>query len=242
MTTNPVLEATYICHSGDDLLVVNAARVSFAKRSKWQQDVEHDYLPEDDSFEITRGPKYLSDRDAKLIRYLAEHQHWTPFAHPQATIHIKAPIFVARQCFKHKVGFVENEVSRRYVDDAPELYMPEVWRGRSKNAKQGSAGEIIMKEARWKEHPSYFVEQFYMEALRVYERALEAGVAPEQARMVLPQSMMTEWFWTGSLAAWARFYKQRTDPNAQAEIGELAQRCAEIIKPLYPVSWKVLTK
>lgn len=222
-----MIKAEYVSHMGDDLMVVNAARVSFAKQSEAVWDVP-------------TGKRELRDRDAKLIGYLAKHGHWTPFAHPQVCLRMSAPIFVARQAFKHKVGFVENEISRRYVDDEPELYLPEVWRGRAEDKKQGSAGEIVMEEMRWKEHPAYFVEQFYFEAQRVYERALECGVAPEQARMVLPQAMMTEWYWTGSLASWARFCRLRLAADAQAEITELARSAEAHIAPLFPVSWAAL--
>lgn len=209
-----MMQVEYIAHSGDDLLVVNAARVSFAKRSD-----------------------KLSDEDKKLIHYLAKHKHWTPFAHPQVTLHIKAPVFVRTQCFKHKVGFVENEVSRRYVDDAPEFFHPGVWRQRPEvGIKQGSGKPMD-------EQNSLFSKtmELYERSLKEYEAMIESGVAPEQARMVLPQGVMTEWFWTGSLAAWARFYAQRTDPHAQRETSDLAKQCGSIISPLYPESWKALT-
>lgn len=219
-----MIEAHYITHSGDDLLVVNAARVSFAKRSyAWTES-------------STDGQRQiLAEKDQRLIRYLAEHQHWTPFAHPQVTIHVKAPIFVRTQCFKHKVGFVENEVSRRYVDDEPEFFRPEVWRGRAEDKKQGSAG--VIDDLGLQFYANLTIEQ----ALRSYKFLLDRGVAPEQARMVLPQSMMTEWFWTGSLAAWARFCRQRMGKDAQAETGDVARACAAIVEPLFPVSWAALT-
>lgn len=219
-----MISATYVAHMGDDLMVVNAARVSFAKVSK-----------------------VFSAADTKLIAYLAAHQHWTPFAHPQITLHMKAPIFVARQAFKHKVGFVENEVSRRYVDDVPEFYLPDVWRGRPVNAKQGSAGvvEAVVWRDRvtgehWTSDPGAAVTALFDGAQAIYEDLILGGVAPEQARMVLPQAMFTEWFWTASLAAWARFANLRLDPHAQAETGELAASAAAIIEPLFPVSWEAL--
>lgn len=208
-----MIAADYIAHSGDDLLVVNAARVSFAKRSA-----------------------ALSDADRKLIGFLARNGHWTPFSHPQITLHVRAPIFVARQAFKHKVGFTENEVSRRYVDAPPEFYMPPVWRGRAETNKQGSAGAIGAQT-----YANLTARAAHVAALDAYETLLDRGVAPEQARMVLPVSTITEWFWTGSLAAWARFYALRAAKDAQAETGDLAQVCAEIIAPLFPVCWPVLT-
>lgn len=222
------MQVTYVSHMGDDLMVVNAARVSFAKLSEWECEVSgpHEYYWR------------LTDRDVKLINYLAEHNHWTPFAHPQITLHIKAPIFVARQLFKHKVGFVENEVSRRYVDSDPELFTPIVWRGRpTDSAKQGSSGRIILNSK-----GGEVLDNAYAAALEAYKTLLSIGVAPEQARMVLPQSMMTEWYWTGSLAAFARFCIQRSHSNAQAETACIAAQCAVVIAPLFPISWKALLK
>jgi len=220
------MEATYIDHMGDDLTVVNAARVSFSKKSEWDT---YFCSPEGGNLPC------LSEKDAKLIAYLARHRHWTPFAHPQITLHMKAPIFIRTQCFKHKVGFTENEVSRRYVDDAPEFYHP-IFRKRAENKKQGSMDEFPAN------HEG--CEAAYLLALdackKVYSGLLNEGVAPEQARMVLPQSMYTEWYWTGSLAAFARFVKQRTDPHAQYEIQVLATKVADVIQPLFPVSWAAL--
>ena len=221
------MKATYIDHMGSDLTVVNAARVSFAKQSEWLTNPPT-YL---DTLET--AVTQLSDKDAKLIAYLARHQHWTPFAHPQITLHIKAPIFVRTQCFKHKVGFTENEVSRRYVDSEPEFYTPSSWRKRAENKKQGSSDEIAMPVC-----DSY--DGAVETALYAYQRMLGLGIAPEQARMVLPQSMMTEWYWTGSLAAYARFVRQRTHDGAQEETAELARQCAAIIEPLFPVAWAAL--
>ena len=198
---------------GSDLTVVNAARVSFAKHHA----------------------EFETDADTRLIAYLAKHQHWTPFAHPQVTLHMKAPIFVRTQCFKHKVGFTENEVSRRYVDDAPEFFTP-VLRKRAANKKQGSLDEFPAQL----DICDALVMQAHDVALATYKALLARDVAPEQARMVLPQSMYTEWYWTGSLASWARFVKQRTHDGAQHETMALAKQCAEIIEPLFPVSWKAL--
>lgn len=223
---------------GDDLTVVDAARVSFDKRSVWEVVTLEDGT--------SRGAR-LSDKDVKLINYLAKHNHFTPFTHPQITLRETVPIFVARQRFKHVVGFTYNEVSRRYVDDEPEFHMPEVWRSRPEGSvKQGSGGgdvKVLKEDDCWDE--CYLSEQ-YLEFIELasefYERLLKNGVAPEQARMVLPQSMYTSYYVTGSLAAFARFYKQRIDVHAQKEIQELAEKVGEIIAPMFPVSWKALTE
>ena len=211
-----------------DLDVVNAARVSFDKESKWEfyGDCDHG------------GPsKGLSDRDTKLINYLAAHGHWTPFAHPQVRLRVKAPIFVRTQMFKHKFGAVENEVSRRYVDNPPEFYEPDMWRGRpDKSIKQGS-GESVEYNGIVKTQYHLAVDDLHQE----YQWLLDSGVAPEMARMILPQSTYTEWIWTGSLAFFARVYNQRSDPHAQWEAQEYARAIGEIMAPLFPVSWAALT-
>lgn len=211
-----MISVSYDAHMGDDVFVVNKARVSFARRTAT-----------------------LRPRDARLLRYLARHGHWTPFAHAQVSVTVRAPVFVARQCFRHKVGFVESEVSRRYVDSAPEFYQPEVWRARAADKKQGS-GEAIVHEATAAAAHTAFAAAL-MACLDVYEELLiDRLVAPEQARMVLPQAMLTEWAWTGSLAAWARFCRQRLGADAQAETGEVARAAAAIIAPLFPASWAAL--
>ena len=201
---------------GNDLTVVNAARVSMHKESH----------------------KVCAD-DEKLIRYLATHNHWTPFAHVQFQFRIKMPIFVAREYFKHYVGLVKNEVSRRYVDTPPDFWTPKgAWRGRAENVKQGS-GDLLPEEV------CDEVTRLYWEAVDVcsenYRAMLDIGVCPEQARSVLPQSMMTEFVETGSLAAYARIYNLRSDPHAQVEIQEYAHAIGEAIAPIVPVSWKALT-
>jgi len=206
----------YVMHMGSDLTVVNAARVSFNSEST-----------------------EFTERDGKLVNYLAKHKHWTPFAHPQITLRIKAPIFIRTQLFKHKVGFVENEVSRRYVSDAPEIYIPN-WRGKPTNgAKQGSEDFMPIDDVYNTLNRSY--EMTAKDALHTYEDLLAKGVAPEQARSVLPQGTYTEWWWTGSLSAFARVYSQRIDPHAQWEVRQYAQAIYDIIQPLYPVSWLALT-
>ena len=214
-----MIRADYVSHMGSDITVVNSARVSFNKESTLQED----------------GSLLLSDE--RLIKYLAKHHHTTPFTHPQITIRETVPIFVARQRFKHVVGFTYNEVSRRYVDDAPEFFYPDVWRCRPEGSvKQGSAGPIQHSV-----HATDMYEVFVKKAIQLYKDMLSMGIAPEQARMVLPQSMLTSYYVTGSLAAFARMYTQRIDAHAQKEIQELAEQVNSIIAPLYPISWAALT-
>ena len=219
-----MIKADYISHMGSDLTVVNSARVSFAKESTWEY---HDGASNNDT---------LSPADRKLINYLAKHAHTTPFTHPQITLRETIPIFVARQRFKHVVGFTYNEVSRRYVDDTPEFYVPEVWRSRPEGSvKQGSGGPV-QHNMHVSDKYSIFIEK----AKQLYQDMLDMNVAPEQARMVLPQSMITSYYVTGSLAAFARAFKQRIDSHAQKEIQVLAEQWDAVIAPLYPVSWAAL--
>lgn len=216
-----MIEVAYIGHLGSDLSVVNAARVSMAKESK--------------SFR---------EQDARLLSYLARNGHFTPFTHPQITVRVTAPIFVARQCFKSKVGFTENEVSRRYVDEPPSFYAPDHWRGRPTDRKQGSSNVEVFSVALAGGEitsPALLVEDVCRYAREAYDALIAGGVAPEQARMVLPQAMLTSWIWTGSLSAFARFCALRQAPDAQAETAEVAWLCAEIIGRLFPVSWAVLS-
>jgi len=216
-----MIKATYIDHMGNDLTVANAARVSFGKTSEMEDD--------------PWGPPKLKDKDAKLIRYLAKHRHISPFGHCFASFHVKAPIFVARQLVKHK--FLRwNEISRRYVDDEPEFYTPDVWRGRSADKKQGSEGVIGMSYDEWQ---TYKIT--YTDAQGIYFYLMAKGVAPEQARMVLPQSTMTEWYWSGSLDAFADMCNLRCKTDTQAETQEVAWGISEKMKELFPVSWEALT-
>lgn len=236
------MRVDYVSHMGNDLMVVNAARVSFDKESEWCFDVETGEVVEDEAYK----------KDVKLIKYLAKHGHWTPFGHPQICLRMKAPVPIRTQCFKHKQGFIENEVSRRYVDDEPEFFLPSSWRGRPTNgAKQGSSDETITtftvfdcdRQQNYKDQPvNMEYNNFCMNAVSLYNDMIKAGIAPEQARFVLPQGMYTEWYWTGSLAAYARFANLRLDSHAQGEVRDLAQMVSDVIAPLFPVSWRALVE
>lgn len=202
------IEVTYVDHMGSDLSVVNAARVSFGKKHEEFQA-----------------------KDAGLIKYLAKHKHLSPFGHAFASFHAKAPVFVARQLVKHK--FLRwNEISRRYVDDEPEFYTPDVWRGKSADKKQGSEGVS---------QPPLWIDSTMNQVLDLYDQMIHDGVAPEQARMVLPQSMMTEWYWSGSLDALADMCRLRCAGDTQYESRVVADQINEEMQKLFPVAWKALT-
>ena len=205
-----MIKATLIDHMGCDMSVVNAARVSFGKK-------------------IDR--MYTKPTDDRLISYLAKHKHMSPFGHCFASFHVKAPVFVARQLVKHK--FLRwNEISRRYVDSEPEFYEPKTWRGRAKDKKQGSEGEV-KTNANTSQHDSV--------TLALYKQLLDEGVCPEQARMVLPQSTMTEWYWSGSLDAFADMCNLRCAFDTQAETRFVATQISDRMRKLFPVSWAALT-
>ena len=193
---------------GTDLSVVNAARVSFAK--------EHN--------------EFDGIKDTRLIKYLAEHNHWSPFGHASMQFHIKAPIFVARQLVKHQVGLVWNEVSRRYVDDEPEFYIPKEWRLKAEDKKQGSSEETI----------EYNIDGSIQYVKQTYDNLLKAGVAPEMARMVLPQNLYTEWYWSGTLMAFARVCNLRCAKDTQLETQQIANQIHYEARQLFPISWKYL--
>lgn len=295
------MKVEYISHMGDDLQVVNAAKVSFGKRSEWANGphpliTAYGYDGEGRSmFYKVPDPDFvgkLSKKDQSLIQFLARGctsgdwddlserllestqavdgewvdwfdpqeredilnyirkmpSHWSPFAHTAISLHLKMPIFVARQIMKHTTGIEYNEVSRRYVDSEPEFYVPDVWRKKADNVKQGSSDEavddtfgrkfaIIGQNTIQDE-----IRRFNETVIDLYEEMLDHGVAPEQARMILPQSMYTEVIATGNLYAWANMYIQRTDSHAQKETQDLAKQIGGIVKPLYPVSWEALTK
>tara|TARA_R110001592_G_scaffold11275_1_gene56110 strand:+ start:1759 stop:2439 length:681 start_codon:yes stop_codon:yes gene_type:complete len=220
------IQATYIDHMGSDLSVVNAARVSFGKKH--------------DTFQ---------DKDTGLVKYLAKHKHLSPFGHAFASFHVKAPIFVARQLVKHK--FLRwNEISRRYVDDEPDFYVPKVWRGRSADKKQGSEGVVDTGSITnmgepyegdfGKETMTEFIEEESLLLGKFYERLLKVGVAPEQARMVLPQSTLTEWIWSGSLDAFADMCRLRCASDTQYETRVVADQINTEMFKLFPVSWEAL--
>lgn len=220
------ITATYIDHMGSDLSVVNAARVSFGKKSHCE---ETRWV---DMGDWCGDMPVVNDKDSKLIHYLATHGHYSPFGHCFASFHIKAPIFVARQLVKHEYLRM-NEISRRYVDSEPEFYEPEVWRGRSKDKKQGSEGVV-------KDIQTDALPQWHDDALRYYSMLLESGVAPEMARMVLPQSMYTEWYWSGSMDAFANMCNLRLKEDTQYETRLVAQQIDKVMGELYPVSWTAL--
>ena len=208
------MEVTLIDKMGTDLSVVNAARVSYSKT----KDV-------------------FDGKDEKLIKFLAEHEHWSPFAHASMQFRIKAPIFVARQLVKHQVGLVWNEVSRRYVDFPPEIYKPEAWRGRPVNSKQGSDGTVELGQT-----IDHNLETTMESCLILYNTMIQKGVAPEQARMVLPQSMMTEWYWSGTVYAFARVCNLRCKPDTQKETQDVANVIDKLADEAFPYCWKYLRK
>lgn len=209
---------------GSDLSVVNAARVSFQKEGEWEYSTEF-------------NERVLAAKDAKLLKYLAEHNHWSPFSHAFMSFRIKAPIFIARQLGKHQVGLSWNEVSRRYVSDEPEFYFPEYWRKKADNVKQGSSEEAVQNE-----HLDFHTRDTVEGILYRYETLLKEGVCPEQARMILPQNMMTEWIWSGSLYAFARVCQLRLDSHTQRDTQQVAQLISVQAKTAFPESWKVLVK
>ena len=208
------MEVTLIDKMGTDLSVVNAARVSYSKT----KDV-------------------FDGKDEKLIKFLAEHEHWSPFAHASMQFRIKAPIFVARQLVKHQVGLVWNEVSRRYVDFPPEIYKPDAWRGRPVNSKQGSDGTVELGQT-----IDHNLETTMESCLILYNTMIQKGVAPEQARMVLPQSMMTEWYWSGTVYAFARVCNLRCKPDTQKETQDVANMIDKLADEAFPHCWKYLRK
>ena len=207
-----MIKVEMIDKMGTDLSVVNAARVSYAK---------------------IKGQ--FEDKDKKLISFLAKHGHWSPFAHASLSFRIRAPIFVARQLVKHQVGLSWNEVSRRYVSYEPELYNINEWRGKPIDSKQGSSGTIELSDL------AKLTYSKMMEGCKIlYDQLLSEGVAPEQARAVLPQSMMTEWIWSGTLYAFARVCNLRCKPDVQKETREVADRIDYHCSQYFSVSWPAL--
>ena len=215
------IKVEYMDHMGTDLMVANVARVSFAKESK----------------EFTYRKDKPKGSDEGIIEYLANDNHWSPFAHAQIQFRIKAPVPIRTQCFKSKQGFVENEESRRYISTEPEVFIPEEFRlAPAGNKKQGSGGVHPYSEY-WRE----VYKNHTSKAVDLYLRMIAAEIAPEQARFVLPQGCMVNWIWTGSLAAYARFCNLRQDSHAQKEVSEVADQISKVLGELFPVAWKALT-
>lgn len=256
------IKVELIDHMGSDLTVVNAARVSFDKESKWEYQnfdelelteeyaeknlayVDYDYIYSDrwmGGFPV----KYLSEKDEKLIKYLASHNHWTPFSHPQIQFRVTVPFAVARQLDKHQIGGTRNEISRRYVDSEPTFYKPESWRKKSENKKQGSSeteivnmDEMLTMEG---EHGIIHLPEELLEiSLETYNTMIKMGVAPEQARFVLPMCTMTQYYWTMSLATAARICKLRLSSDSQFETRIAAKQIYDITKNIFPISMKYL--
>lgn len=209
------MQVSLVDYMGSDNSVTDAARVSFSKVSS----------------------NFSEKENHGLIKFLARHNHWSPFAHTAITLRMSAPVPIRTQCFKHKAGFVENEESRRYISYEPEVFVPEFFRSAPDgNVKQGS-GEV---------HPDSDVwigtyQAVANGSIATYKNMIIDGVCPEQARLILPQGVLVNWIWTGNLASYARFYNQRTDPHAQKEVQDLARMVGDILQPLFPVSWRALT-
>jgi len=241
--------------AGGDISVVNSARVSFDKTSKYER-INFETEEECDEWFDNGGQGYydsedyvlserwmggypvdvLSDKDKKLVNYLADHKHLTTFRHNFVQIRCHAPIFLARQLGKHQTGLTWSEVSRRYVDSEPEFFIPDEWRSRPDGSiKQGSGG-VHPKDSQWKA----WYEEAYTDCLEVYWSMIDSGVSPEMARMVLPQSMITTWWWTGNLLAFAHVYKERISEGAQLEAQHFAKELDAVIRPLFPVAWDAL--
>lgn len=215
------IKATYIHHCGTDLTVANAARVSFGKSSEMEEDAH--------------GVWHMNDKDVKLINYLAKHEHLSPFGHCFFTFHIKAPVFVRAQLVKHEYLRM-NEISRRYVTSDPEFYTPDTFRNAPVGSiKQGSSGEHY--DSQWWIKDCTKSNRM---AVELYDQMIADGVAPEQARMVLPQALVTEWYWSGSLDAFFNMCRLRLKPDAQYESRLVALQVSEAISDACPVSWKAL--
>lgn len=239
------MDVQYVQHWGDDLIVCNAARVSFDKKSEWDWQL----FPEFPGSEDMEERRLLFPKDEKLIHSLARMGHTSCFEHMGATLKLKVPIFIARQIQRHRT-FSYNEISRRYVDSEPEFFWPDQWRGRATDKKQGSSNEVITEIKGWPSRDDPYGEQpidmrsiqqiVYNDAMVVYNSMLKSGVAPELARMILPQNMYTEFYMTGNLRAWEHFLKLRLDGHAQKEVQDAAKMVYQILQPLFPVSMKAL--
>lgn len=239
------IKAELLDYMGNDLAVVDAARVSFNKKSEWAKfnclDCENavQFACGEDCACISEGAekqKTLKGSDKKLVEYLAKYDHWTPFAHTALKFRCSAPVPIRTQAFKHKIGMVENEESRRYISSTPEIYIPEFFRAKPEGSiKQGSAGKHSSNEAY-----SALYRCITSECVAAYMEMLEVGICPEQARFILPQGAIVNWIWTGNLVSFANFYNKRTDTNAQYEVQLLAESVGKQIEEIFPVSWKAL--
>ncbi|UFK09529.1 putative flavin-dependent thymidylate synthase [Xanthomonas phage DES1] len=221
MDGGATMQVMYRDHMGSDLSVCNAARTSFGKQKET-----------------------LDDKDINLINFLAREKHVLPFRHPHITVRCAAPVFLARQLGKHQVGLSWSEESRRYIDSPPEFFWPDKWRKRAENVKQGSSQEEvnIINVDGGNGTPQQFAEASLRQAVFAYTSMLDAGVAPELARMILPQNMIVNWVWTGSLLSFYHLYKLRSESHSQIEAQQFAQMLAGVIAPLYPHSWEALLK
>jgi len=215
---------------GTDLDVVNAAKVSFSKQSEWEFETDYE------SGVPVEVRETLASKDAKLISYLAKHNHWTPFAHTALKIRVAAPIPIRTQCFKHKIGMVENEESRRYISTTPEIFIPDFFRSKPEGSIKQGSGQEHPHSSEWIQRYKSYTDM----AVDVYLEMLEAEICPEQCRFILPQGAIVNWIWTGNLVSFANFYKKRTDPTAQKEIKLVAELIGREVKNIFPVSWKSL--
>lgn len=244
------IKVEYINHCGDDLSVCNAARCSFDKQSEWEHPIDvKEFMelpraltnewPEKNGFKLVGGVfQRLKSSDEKLIKYLANHKHYSPFNHSFISVRVKAPVFVARQLVKHKF-MPWNEVSRRYVKDKPEFYRPDSWRMAADNVKQGSAGDV---DELLNAQAMVVLSSNDLDSLEKYDWLIEKGICAEEARMVLPQNMMTTWIWSGTLGAFCDMLVLRLDEHTQYESRVVAQQVSEIVKELFPVSYKALVE
>lgn len=241
------MKVEYVCHSGSDLLVVDAARASFGKQSEWDISGYEEVVDEESRLVEYHPIKVLKEKDKKLIHFLAREKHMLPFRHPTVTLRCKAPLFVVRQLGKHQAGMSWSEESRRYITTEPEFYWPDKWRKKAENVKQGSSDERseYMHDPKygggnWDTIDEYVREEVVHGLVLMYHSMIKEGVAPEQARMILPQNMMITWVWTGTLLAWHHMIKERSAPTAQRETQEFARMVEQIMNDLYPVSMEAL--
>lgn len=219
-------------YMGDDLAVVNAAKVSFSKESEWYFETDYE------SGVPVEVREVLAEKDSKLIKYLAKHDHWTPFAHTALKFRVAAPVPIRTQCFKHKVGMVENEESRRYISTTPEIFIPEFFRSKPEGSIKQGSGDVHPLSDTWLE----VYRDMTTDAVNAYLQMLEDGVCPEQARFILPQGAIVNWIWTGNLVSFANFYNKRTDVNAQKEVQVVAELVGKEVERIFPVSWKALVE